>query len=273
MVARALSRVADDFGQGLLTQRTQVKKASIIYPLASRMDQMAERIAGLLEARKSLLHSVSHELRTPLARLEFGLELLRTAAANTSLDGRITAMEGDVQELNLLVSELLNLTQLDHPQSLQRKAFALADVLHDCAAALQPALKNLVFTTDVADDLGAVIGDQRLFARAVNNLLANAAKYAHTRIALSARVGDGATALVLVEDDGPGIPDAARDRVFEPFYRLDREADHAASGFGLGLAIVQKALLLHGGSITIATSDLGGAKLVLTIPMGSLKDT
>jgi two-component system OmpR family sensor kinase len=264
----ALSRVADDFGRGLMTRRTQVKKASIIYPLASRMDQMAERIGGLLEARKSLLHSVSHELRTPLARLEFGLELLRSAAANPALESRIAAMEDDVQELNALVNELLNLTQLDHPQSLQRKAFALHTLLHDCTRTLEPALQNLMFTTDVAADLGEMIGDQRMLARAVNNLLGNAAKYARTRVALSAHVGEHGTVWVVVEDDGPGIPEEERDQVLEPFYRLDREADHAANGFGLGLAIVQKALLLHGGSIAIGTSTLGGAKLVLTIPKG-----
>ncbi len=262
----ALSRVADDFGQGMLTQRTQVKKASIIYPLASRMDQMAERIAGLLEARKSLLHSVSHELRTPLARLEFGLELLRNAAANPGLDGRITAMESDVQELNALVSELLTLTQLDHPQSLQRKPFALHALLHDCARALEPSLKHLALTIDVAGDVGEVAGDQRLLARVFNNLLGNAAKYAHTRILLSARREENGTVLVTIEDDGPGIPEEERDRVFEPFYRLDRGADQTTSGFGLGLAIVRKALVLHGGSIAIGASALGGAKLVLYIP-------
>jgi two-component system OmpR family sensor kinase len=262
----ALSRVADDFGQGILSRRTQVKKASIIYPLASRMDQMAERIAGLLEARKSLLHSVSHELRTPLARLEFGLELLRSAAANPGLDGRIAAMVGDVQELNLLVSELLNLTQLDHPQSLQRKPFALHTLLQNCAHTLEPTLKDLVFTVDMADDLGDLIGDQRLLARAINNLLGNAVKYACTRILLSAQREEVGAVLVTIEDDGPGIPEGERDRVFEPFYRLDRETDRATSGFGLGLAIVQKALVLHGGSITIGTSVLGGAKLDLRIP-------
>jgi two-component system OmpR family sensor kinase len=264
----ALSHVADDLGRGLLTRRTQVKKASIIYPLANRMDQMAERIGGLLEARKSLLHSVSHELRTPLARLEFGLELLRGAAANPGLEGRIAAMEDDVQELNTLVSELLDLTQLDHPQSLQRKAFALHTLLCDCARTLKPALKTLTFKVDVAADLGEVIGDQRLLTRAINNLLGNAAKYARTRIALSAQVDEHGTVWVAVEDDGPGIPEEARDQVLEPFYRLDREADHAVKGFGLGLAIVQKALVLHGGSIAIGTSTLGGAKLVLSIPKG-----
>lgn len=264
----ALSRVADDFGAGLLTQRTHAKKASIIYPLAQRMDRMAERIAGLLEARKALLHSVSHELRTPLARLEFDLELLRSAAANASLEGRIAAMEGDVQELNTLVSELLNLSQLDHPQSMQRKAFALGTLLHKCAHAIEPSLDSLEFTVDIANDLGEVVEDQRLLARAVNNLLGNAAKYAHARMALSARRGQHSAVVIAVEDDGPGIPENERSRVFEPFYRMDREADHLAHGFGLGLAITQKAVNLYGGSVEIGTSSLGGARVVLTIPMG-----
>ncbi len=262
----ALSRVADDFGKGLLSARTPVKESSIIYPLAKRMNQMAERIARLLDARKALLHSVSHELRTPLARLEFGLELLRTAAGNPGLDARIAAMEGDVQELNTLVSELLNLTQLDHPQSLQRKSFAIGQLLNDCARTMGANSHPWALSVDIARDLGDMVGDTRLLARAVNNLLGNAAKYAHAHVALTARRQDHATIIITVEDDGPGIPEEARSRVFEPFYRLDRDADHATQGFGLGLAIAQKALQLHGATVAVDTSPAwGGARFVLTM--------
>ncbi|MQA20807.1 ATP-binding protein [Rugamonas rivuli] len=261
----ALSRMADDFGQGDLAARAAVRPASSIAPLAARINDMAERIALLMEARKNLLHSVSHELRTPIARLEFGLELLRErhAADDPALQKRVAAMETDVDELKTLVNELLDLTQLDHAQAMPRKPFALAPVLQACAPPMQPSSQPH-FSASIATDLGELQGDARLLARAVDNLLGNAAKYAASRIVLSAMRG-GSTVRIVVEDDGPGIPHEARERVFEPFYRLAREQDYAASGYGLGLAIAAKAILLHGGAIAIDDSPLGGARFTITL--------
>ncbi|GJI95110.1 two-component sensor histidine kinase [Duganella caerulea] len=259
----ALSKVADDFGQGDLAARAEVRPASSIAPLAGRINDMAERIGSLMEARKHLLHSVSHELRTPIARLEFGLELLRErhAADDPALQKRIAAMEIDVEELKTLVNELLGLTQLDQAQSMPRQPFALAPLLRECTP---PAQLRQRFSASIAGDLGELQGDARLLARAVNNLLGNAAKYAEGRIVLSA-ARDGGALRIAVEDDGPGIPPEARERVFEPFCRLEREQDYATSGYGLGLSITAKAVELHGGAIAIDDSPLGGARFTITL--------
>ncbi|WP_332854417.1 ATP-binding protein [Duganella sp. S19_KUP01_CR8] len=259
----ALSKVADDFGQGNLTARAEVRPASSIAPLAGRINDMAERIGLLMEAHKNLLRSVSHELRTPIARLEFGLELLRErhAADDPALQKRVVAMGTDVDELKTLVNELLDLTQLDQAQSMPRQLFALAPLLSSCAP---PQSSAQQFSASIPDDLGELQGDPRLLARAINNLLGNAAKYAASRIVLSAE-RDGAAVHITVEDDGPGIPPEAREHVFEPFYRLAREQDYAASGYGLGLAITAKAVQLHGGAIAIDDTPLGGARITITL--------
>ena len=259
----ALSRMADDFGQGDLTARARVKPASSIAPLASRINEMAGRIGLLLEARKHLLHSVPHELRTPIARLEFGMELLRDRHAidNPDMRRRIDAMDVDIGELKSLVNELLGLTRLDHEQAMARQPFALAPLLRGCAPAPESAAQ---FSASIAGDLGELHGDARLLARAINNLLGNAAKYAVGGIALSASRHEGRIRIA-IEDDGPGIPAAERERVFEPFHRLAREQDHAAAGHGLGLAIAARAVALHGGAIVIDDSPLGGARFTITI--------
>lgn len=258
----ALSRMADDFGRGNLAARAQVSPASSIAPLAGRINEMAGRIGCLLEARRHLLLSVSHELRTPIARLEFGLALLaeRHAEQDPAMRRRVDAMGVDVEELKTLVNELLGLMQLDHAQALPRQPFALAPLLHACMAALLPRQVS----ADIADGLGELRGDPRLLARAVGNLLGNAAKYAVARIALSA-ARDGDTLRIVIEDDGPGIPADQREQVFEPFYRLAREQDHAAAGHGLGLAIAARAVALHGGAIAIDDSPLGGARFTIHI--------
>ncbi|OHV97256.1 sensor protein RstB [Janthinobacterium lividum] len=258
----ALSRMADDFGRGDLAARAQVGPASSIAPLAGRINEMAERIGSLLEARRHLLLSVSHELRTPIARLEFGLALLaeRHAGDDPAMRRRIDAMDVDVEELKTLVNELLGLMQLDHAQALPGQPFTLVPLLRACMAAHLPRQVD----AGIADDLGELCGDPRLLARAIGNLLGNAAKYAVARIALSA-ARDGDALRIVIEDDGPGIPADQREQVFAPFYRLAREQDHAAAGHGLGLAIAARAVALHGGAITIDDSPLGGARFTIYI--------
>lgn len=258
-----LSQAADDFGAGKLNTRVEMLENSSVYPLADCMNQMAQRIEGLLDAHRNLLHSVSHELRTPIARLEFGLELLREEAQTTLPQNRIQAMEEDLAELNALVRELLDLTALER-QTIQGSEFALADLLRNCVHMLDHQLADKQVQLEIASDLGQFVADQRLLTRALRNLLLNAAKYSDQRIAVIARRDNNGNVLIDVEDDGPGVPVDERERVFQPFYRLDRSRDRETGGFGLGLAIAQKAIALHGGSITVSESTLGGARFCIT---------
>ena len=258
-----LSTVADAVGAGNLSARANLDPGAAIFPLAERINHMAGRIEGLLEAQRNLLHSVSHELRTPIARLEFALELLRSKAANRELDERITAMEGDLAELNGLVNELLSMSKLDSRKALQLETFELASALQSCIAALPPNACSARF--EMSPQLGELTADRRLLARAIGNLLRNAQKYCERQVALSARRANGIE--IMVDDDGPGIPEDERVRIFEPFYRLDRSRDRATGGFGLGLSIAHKAVALHGGTIRVEQSPLGGARFVISLPV------
>lgn len=260
---QSLSRVADEFGAGKLSARARMQPSSSIYPLAERIDHMADRIEALLVAQKNLLHSVSHELRTPIARLEFALELLGAKANDPVLQKRIDAMEGDLSELNSLVNELLGMARLDSGQAPQRDSVEVAALLRTVEAALPPGQPLL--TIDCAPDLGTIEADARLLGRALSNLLRNAQKYAALTMRVTAR-RDGRNVTIAVEDDGPGIPADERERIFEPFYRLDRSRDRTTGGFGLGLSIARKAVLLHGGTIQVAASELGGARFVVVLP-------
>ena len=260
-----LSRVADEFGNGKLSVRANIKKSASIYPLAGHINRMADRIQTLLGTQKHLLHSVSHELRTPIARLEFGLELLRKAAQDPAIETRIDAMQEDLIELNTLVSELLSMAKLDQQQNAQMVAFELAPALQSCLSGLSHELAQHEVQVRLASDETIILGEQRLLMRAVGNLLKNAAKYSQRLILISSqRTADGID--IIVDDDGPGIPEEEREHIFEAFYRLDRSRDRTTGGFGLGLAIARQAMQQHGGSITVTQSALGGASFVLHLP-------
>jgi signal transduction histidine kinase len=263
---QALSKVAESLGEGRLSARAATKETSSLFPLARRMNQMAGRIQDLLAAQKSLLHSVSHELRTPISRIEFGLELMRDETEHAKVEARIQAMQEDVRELDALVNELLYLAKLDREQPVRSEAFALADIVQECAGKLEHALAGKQLVLQLDGKLGQISGDRRLLARAIGNVLANAAKYASGRIVLSASATDAGQVEIAVDDDGPGIPPEEHAQVFEPFYRLDRSRDRATGGYGLGLAIARKAVSLHHGDIAAEDSPLGGARFVLRIP-------
>jgi two-component system OmpR family sensor kinase len=262
---QTLSRVADEFGAGQLSARARLKPSDAVYPLAERINAMAGRIQGLLDSQKNLLHSVSHELRTPIARLEFAMELLSERIDDPALKKRIGAMEGDLAELEELVNELLSMSKLDNAQGPQRALFELEALLRESADGLHPRPQRLAL--ELASCLGSIDGDRRLIGRAVGNLLRNAQKYAASQVALQAR-RDGFRVEITVEDDGPGIPDDERERIFEPFFRLDRSRDRSTGGFGLGLSIARKAVALHGGTLVVERAQMGGARFVISLPDG-----
>jgi two-component system OmpR family sensor kinase len=152
------------------------------------------------------------------------------------------------------------MARIGSERSLKTAAFELAPMLAQCAALLDYPVE-----LEVAATTGSVTGDRRLLMRAVGNVLRNAEKYAKSRIILSAR-STGPALEIAVEDDGPGVPEAERERIFEPFYRLDRSRDRATGGFGLGLSIARKAVEVHGGTIRVESPAAGGARVVIALP-------
>ncbi len=256
------------FGNGDLNARLGGLKGSALLPLANTFNSMADQMQRLIRSKKELTSAVSHELRTPIARLRFGIDMLEESMDPEDRARHLTGMQGDISELEELVEELLSYARLDRENpALLFERIAMQpwfEKLIEAAKAEMGSLElTLIFTP--SNEADPVDIESRLMARAVNNLLRNARRYARQRIQLSYEQNTG-VCRVRVDDDGPGIPPEERERIFEPFARLNVSRDRDSGGVGLGLAIVKRIALWHGGRTWIETSQLGGACFVIEWP-------
>jgi signal transduction histidine kinase len=256
---------AHAFGEGDLSTRVQIKQHSALMPVADAFNRMADRIQQLINSHRELTRAVSHELRTPLARIRFSLEIQAGADSVEECRRHQEGMQKDVDELEAMITELLTYARFDsrlpglHPEPLP-----LMPWLREICAYLAVELESVRFNLrapEVSDAFTAYL-DPRQMGRAVSNLLCNAARYAHAQVDLSVECA-GNRILLHVDDDGPGIPEPAREHVFEPFMRLDESRNRESGGFGLGLAIVQRIVEWHGGHASVSQSPLGGARFTL----------
>ncbi|AJE99063.1 ATP-binding protein [Pandoraea apista] len=266
---QSLNRAAIRFGEGDFNSRAKVSRFSNLGSLVHVFNTMAERIDRSIKAQKDMINAVSHELRTPIARLDFGLEILQQRRHESDAFERINALKGDIRELDELVTELLSLARLDQitvPPA--RHAVSLRLMFDSLAANCTEALAARSIALDIAAEPGAdcVEVEPKLLARAVQNLLNNAMRHTARRIVCGAKTCEGGGVMIYVDDDGEGVPVPERGRIFEPFHRLDSSRNRATGGFGLGLAIVRRIALLHGGHVGVDTSPLGGARFTITLP-------
>jgi two-component system OmpR family sensor kinase len=260
-----LERTAERFGKGHLSERTRITPRSNIGRLAHVFDTMAGDIENLLNQQRDLLNAVSHELRTPLTRLDFGLALALSDDLPPASRERLQGLVAHIRELDELVLELLSYSRLQNPEhSPERVEVALDEFIDSILGSVDEdlAAPDVVIDVLLHGALERFVLDPRLTARALQNLLRNAMRYCEKRIQVGVLVSDQGCE-IWVDDDGIGIPDNERERVFEPFYRLDRSRDRATGGFGLGLAISRRALQAQGGTLTAEASPLGGARFRL----------
>ncbi|KMO15640.1 histidine kinase [Methylobacterium platani JCM 14648] len=224
--------------------------------LAAAVRAMQERIAGLLSERSLLIGAISHDLKTYLTRLRLRAE----GVADPTLSARIIA---DLDAMTDLIETSLTFARGTSVEA-RRSGVDLADLVA-AEVAEQAALGAAIGFSgeDVAD--AVVAGDAVALRRVIANLIQNAVTYGRAAVAVRVeRVG--ATCRVVVDDDGPGIPEGERDAVFSPFYRVERSRSRRTGGTGLGLAIARQIVEAHGGALSAAAADLGGARLVVELP-------
>lgn len=252
----ALAGDVDRFGGGDLSVRAPVSGQDEVSSLAASFNGMADRVAKLLEAHGRMLVNASHELRSPLARMRLALELYETAPRTELLHG----MRQDCAEIGEQIEEILLASKLDTVDT------ALPQDTLDLAVLVAEESSRLDIVFEVAP--AEVRGDARLLRRLIRNLLENALKYGGTGVDASLGISDQGKRILQVSDRGPGIAEAERERIFEPFYRPANTAE-TGSGWGLGLALVRQIADHHHGSVRCLPRAGGGCVFELTLPAPS----
>ncbi|HEX6398827.1 MAG TPA: ATP-binding protein [Steroidobacteraceae bacterium] len=259
LLTEASQKFASDYREPLETARrtTQVRS------LARNLDDMSARVSQLIQSQKEMTAALSHEMRTPLARVRFAVAVLE-GEVDERLHLQLRAVSNDVQQIDDLISDMLDYARLDHP-----------GLRMDCVSVeLAPWLRHVLDSCPPHDrhvsvrcgELESVWMEPRLMELALSNLLANALRYARKNVGIELSRANGMYRLV-VEDDGEGIPEAHRASVFHAFTRLDTSRNRETGGFGLGLAIVARVAMLHRGRVSAESSaSLGGARLALEWP-------
>lgn len=262
---KALREGVERFGEGHLQHRVEVEGRDEVADLARSFNEAAQRIEELVSAHRSLLANASHELRSPLARMKMAVSMMADMPPERGAQLQQEIHE-DIRELDALVEEVLLASRLDARPALDRQPVDLVGLLIE-----EAQRTGAQVNVDPSQAQTQVQADERLLRRAVRNLLENARRYG--RAPVDGEEADVQVSVhqtkgwldIVVEDRGPGVPDAQRERIFEPFYRLPGHAEHAG-GVGLGLSLVRQIAQRHGGSVRCDAREGGGSRFVITLP-------
>ncbi len=284
-----LRAATQEFAAGNLSARVPPALANRHDELASLgtdFNLMAEKIELLIKSQRRLLGDISHELRSPLTRLNVALELARQRAGDDAASA-LERIQHEADNLNEMIGHLLTLTRLESgADTLPQVEFDLAVLIRQVTddADFEARSRSRSVTLKTMAPV-SIIGIEHLVRRAIENVVRNAVNYTAegTVVAVELQMQSGAgcaeataaegknpvprCALITVRDHGPGVPAEALTEIFRPFYRVDYARDREAGGVGLGLAIAERAVRLHGGTIAAANAPGGGLVVTIHLPL------
>jgi len=250
-------------------------------------DRMAERLENLVNAQSRLLTDISHELRSPLARLNVALELARQRSGSDARSA-LDRIDREANRLNELIQKLLTIARLEAgDESIEKVPVHLEQIVHEIAkdAAFEAQTRHCEVEATVVDDC-VVMGSPSLLHSAIENVVRNAIRYTQEGTSVEVRLEQGAglqnigqkndgvggpEAVVRVTDSGPGVPEDALEKLFRPFYRIDDARGRTTGGVGLGLAITDRAVRLHGGTIRVSNRPQGGLMVEIRLPLSDVE--
>jgi signal transduction histidine kinase len=256
------ARVGKDIGQ----------RRDEIADLGREFDRMAERIETLMTSQQRLLRDISHELRSPLARLNVALELARRGCASEAAEP-LDRIEREAVRLNDLIGQLLTLTLLESgAERMNTTSVELSHLVQEIVEDADFEARNTGRSVRIlASETITISGSEELLRRAVENIVRNAVRHTAEGIEVEitlqrSRTDAGPCAVIRVRDHGTGVPEEALGRLFQPFYRIADARERQTGGTGIGLAITERAVHLHNGSVRASNHPEGGLIVEITLP-------
>lgn len=244
-----------------------------ISQLVRDFDKMAEQIENLINAQSRLLKDISHELRSPLARLTVALELARQRTGPEA-QGVLDRINLESNRMNELIGSLMTISRLESGAGSSRKVLLdLEQVIDEVArdAAFEAQSRNCQVEVEILDEM-PVLGDRALLRSAIENVVRNATRYSPDGSTVkiraeAARRANVNEAVIRICDAGTGVPEDDLDKIFRPFYRIDDARVRSTGGVGLGLAITEQAVRLHGGTVKASNLPEGGLCVEIRLPL------
>jgi len=243
-----------------------------IQGLVHDFNYMAERLERLVGAQKILLRDVSHELRSPLARLSVALELAREEAA-PAMTAHLKRIEREADRLNLLIGQLLRLSSMESTDTSNfTETFQLHGLLENMLPDVEFEAEQRLCQVRLLNGCDCMVqGSAELIYRAIENIVRNAIRYTREQSVVELKISceeqAGVHMVILdVSDRGPGVPENELENIFRPFYRVDDTRQRDTGGFGVGLAIADRAIRLHHGEVRAWNRAEGGLVVSLRLP-------
>nr|WP_153389224.1 sensor histidine kinase BfmS [Acinetobacter wanghuae] len=265
---REVSYALNKMKSGNLSMRLEIDGKDEMALLASSYNKMSDHIQRLIESQRELMRAVSHELRTPVARIRFAMEMLADEDDYEYRLQQVEQIDKDIEALNTLIDEIMTYAKLEQgTPSLDFEQVILYDVLDQVVVETEALKTQKKIELLPMPENFVVDAERRYLHRVIQNLVGNAIRYCDERIVVSGGLDYQGQAYICVEDDGAGIPEEDRQRIFEAFSRLDDSRTRASGGYGLGLSIVSRIAFWFGGTITVDESPtLGGARFTMSWP-------
>ena len=268
----ALTEGIRQMAKGDLSGRVKESGRDEMARLAQTFNQMSEKLENLDNARNEFVSNASHELKTPLATMKIMLEsMIYQENMDATLQKEFMMdIDKELERLGLIVSDLLTLVRIDSSDyQLRRTNLILRDIVEDTVRRVAPLAeaKNQILTFQAYADC-PLLGDMTKLQQATYNLVENAIKYSPERGKIEVTLRhEGRMAVLEVKDSGPGIPKKDQPFIFDRFYRVDRARSRATGGNGLGLSIVQQAVQLHEGDVSVMSEEGKGATFRVELPL------
>jgi two-component system, OmpR family, sensor kinase len=235
--------------------------------LARDFDTMADHVRNLIASKENLLRAMSHELRSPLARLRVACDLARRPGADVSR--QLDRIELEAERLDTLIGQILQLSHLRAVPTLPREPLDLTSLMNEIIedARLEAGAAEKTVNWSSPGQAMIVDGDHGLLRSAIENVLRNAVRFTKPASAVTVRADRaGPEVSIVIDDRGPGVPEADLQRIFEPFYRVAESRDRDSGGTGLGLAITARIVSLYGGNVRARNTPEGGLRVEIGLP-------